>query len=85
MYLDAYSPWSAIACRTMKHFLSLVLDTKEPFYVCLFAVLACAWCTISAAILFTLLMTFFPDYRGWGDGLRELEVLVAPDPMFWSS
>jgi hypothetical protein len=69
----------------MKHFISLVLATERQFYAGIFALLACLWCAIGAAILILLLMTLLPDYRGWGDGLRGLEVLVPPDPMLWSS
>jgi hypothetical protein len=69
----------------MKHFISLIPTIERQFYGSIFAVLACLWCAFGTATLGLLLMTFLPDYRDWGDGLRGLEGLVPPDPMFWSS
>jgi hypothetical protein len=69
----------------MKHFISLIPTIERQFYGGIFAVLACLWCAIGTATLGLLWMTLLPDYRGWGDGLRGLEGLVPPDPMFWSS
>jgi hypothetical protein len=68
----------------MKHFISLCLATEKQFYAGIFAVLACLWGAIGAAILILLLMTLLPDCHGWGSGLRGLE-LVLPDPMLWST
>jgi hypothetical protein len=69
----------------MKHFISLIPSIERQFYGSIFAVLGCLWCAFGTATLGLLLMTFLPDDRGWGDGLRGLEGLVPPDPMFWSS